>query len=212
MSRRQMELSLLFTTRIGFYARLDWVELHHAVFEIPGTDAVSVPGRDFREADLPAVRALYDVYTAPFDRVTVRDEAYWRGQLRYAGDPDETFRLIERDGEIIAYARCLEVMPHTRAMEFARGPNAADALADLLLALAPVDQKLVAARPPDTELARALARRGAALDGNHGGQMWRVLDRPRLLRVAGADASITDASLLAEICGGDGVYWESDRF
>src|SRR5262249_52107429 len=143
------------------------------------------------------VRALYEAYTERLSGPTVRDERYWRGQLRTAGTPEEDFRVVERAGRIVAYARAANFGGRARVLEYARAPDAASALADLLIA-----QPAAAKAPPvraarDGELALELEHRGFELKAIPDvSAMWRALD---------------DRSL-SEIEADPPTYWPSDRF
>jgi predicted N-acetyltransferase YhbS len=215
MQRRGMALSLLFTGRISFYERLDWVQLPFAGWSLRRSGSLDLPMRRFELArDLAPVRDLYEAYTAERPLCTERDDAYWRGQLRYAGATGENFQLALRDGVPVAYARAIELFGTHRGMEYARAPGAATELAALLVSLAPEEGALVLDRTHDPELAAELGRLAGRLDAielpDH---MWRVLDRPRLLALARLPAKTSDAELLrALVCDERGVYWTSDRF
>ena len=112
-----------------------------------------------RPDDLARVAALYDAYTEPLSGPTVRDARYWAGQLRTAGTPDEDFRVAERDGEIVAYARAAAFGGRVRVLEYARAADGASALARLLAALTPAEHRLPVPLVRDAELGDAL--RGA---------------------------------------------------
>jgi len=214
MHGRGMVLSLLFTGRVGFYQRLDWVQiLHPLLVARRRTDRAPTAGRAFRERDLPAVQAIYAAYSGPRDGATLRDEAYWRAQLRFAGQPDEHFRVLERDGRIVAYARRIRFVTLARIIEHGCMRGAEGELADLLLGMAPVDAPLFLPHC-DAVLEAAIRTRAAACDRiEFPDQMWRVLDRPRLQDLAEVDDAVDDASLLARLVAGpDCVYWPSDRF
>lgn len=214
MERRGMALSLLFAARIGFYARLGWSAIPYPVWSIHRGSAEPAPGRPLCDADQPAVRRLYDAYCASIDLTSIRDGAYWAGQLAYAGNPDEAFRVAERAGRVVAYARRIEFFKLARAMEYARADGAEGELAGLLLELAPRDGALLAPRAPDPELAAALARAGARVDEvRFPDAMWRVLDRPRLLTLADLGERASDEEILRELVDRESaLYWTSDRF
>jgi predicted N-acetyltransferase YhbS len=219
MRGREMVISLLFSDRRSFYGRLGWLPIAQPRLAIhaPAVDAappLSVHMRPVRPEDLPAVYALYDDYASRLEAATVRDEVYWRGQLRYAGAPSECFRVAERDGAVVAYARSVVLSGVTLAMEYARRADAADALAALLVALAPGSGALVAPRAPDPELDRALARRAARTDPlEDPSTLWRVLDRVTLCELAGLPDTTSDARLLEDLVGQPAaLYWPSDRF
>src|SRR5512143_3237845 len=90
MDEHEFDLSLLFATRLVFYGRHGWQShVRHLVFIEPGSGPATTRYDIalFRDRDLDAVMRIYDAYTAPLSGPTVRDHAYWRGQLRYAGNP-----------------------------------------------------------------------------------------------------------------------------
>jgi predicted N-acetyltransferase YhbS len=214
MVARGAVLSLLFTGRRGFYERLGWVQVPHALLAVRrGAGPSPAVGRPFSPADLPRVRDLYEAYSGARDGTTVRDAAYWRGQLRFAGNPDEHFAVLEEGGEIVAYARRIAFFGLARVMEHGCSPGAEAALASLLLALAPPDGALHLPRC-DAALEAALVGRGAACDVvRFPDQMWRVIDGPRARALAGLPAAAADGEVVrALVSGPDAVFWPSDRF
>ena len=215
MHNREMALSLLFTSRVSFYERLDWVQVPYRVWAFTEPSrSKGFAGRAMQQKDLPRLMDLYASYTAGMDGVTVRDEAYWRGQLRFAGNPEEDFRVLEREGEPVAYARSILFEGVTRIMEFARAEDAAEELARLLASMAPATETLFIPDAGDPELLTAARQYfGECRPVEGSDQMWRVLDRNRLgaLMEAGPDSS--DRTLLAQIVGADRyLFWPSDRF
>ncbi len=217
MQRRGMAISLLFTGNalIPFYERLGWVQISLRQFILRPVEASpGIPTRALRPDDLPRVREIYDHYTAGLGGCTLRDERYWSGQLRYAGAPDESFRVALRDEKVVAYARVSQLFGASVALEYARARSGAAELAELLLEAASEHGELVVPLVPDAELGHALKRRGAhpGPSENSSG-LWRVLDRPQLLELAGMPESAGDATLLNVLVGAPStVYWMSDRF
>jgi predicted N-acetyltransferase YhbS len=219
MQRRGMALSLLFTGLRGFYERLGFVPvarrrwlLHRA-----GDDTGPPAGtrfRDFTPDDLPAVRRIYEEYSGTFECSTVRDASYWRGQLGYAGNPSEIFRLAECDRRIVAYARVIEMNGAQAATEFARSPDAPGQLAALLAGLIPADAALICSSAPDAELEHGLESLGVRLqDCCDSESLWRVLDRGVVTRLAGLPKGSGDPELLEALVGSPrALYWPSDRF
>jgi predicted N-acetyltransferase YhbS len=203
MERRGMLLSLLFTGRISFYERLGWVQVPYPAWAIHSDGLQEVEQRDFTDDDLPAVKRLYEAYSGELEGVTVRDDGYWRAQLRYAGNPGEAFRVAERDGVLVAH----------QVMEYARAPGAAAELAALLIDLAPRDAALLLPRTPDRDLELELRGLASGLDAIElPERMWRVLDRTRLLDLAGRTDG-DDVDLLRGLVGTEqAIYWTSDRF
>jgi predicted acetyltransferase len=215
MQERGMALSLLFTSRVSFYERLDWVQVPYRVWACRQARPLGDPSqRSMRRTDLPCLMDLYASYTSGMDGVTVRDEAYWRGQLRFAGNPEEDFRVMEREGEPVAYARSILLEGRTRIMEFARAEDAAEELARLLASMAPAGETLFIPDAGDPELLAATRQYFAECRPVEGSdQMWRVLDRPRLEALMDARPDRSDRTLLAQIVGADRyLFWPSDRF
>ncbi|MEX2206191.1 MAG: GNAT family N-acetyltransferase [Myxococcota bacterium] len=219
MRERGMALSLLFTGRFSFYEPLGFQQMSTRLFKLAPGAPLAPPDdgtilRAFEPADLERVRALYDVYTEPLSGPTVRDARYWAGQLRTAGTPHEDFRVAERGGALLAYARAASFSGRTRVLEYARSAGGAGALARLLAAHRPAEHRLPVPLVRDAELGDAL--RGFGLDsapGEDPSPMWLVLDRPALARIAGASESTSDRALLESLVGGPLVtYWPSDRF
>ena len=127
----------------------------------------------------------------------MRDARYWRGQLRTAGTPGEDFRVAERGGAIAAYARAAHFAGRVRVLEYARRPDGADALADLLTAQTAAPQSLPIPDARDPELARALEARGFELSPvGDSSAMWRVLDASALARIANLPPTTADPELL----------------
>ena len=176
--------------------------------ELP-TDARA---RDFEPADLDAIAGLYEAYASGLPGTTVRDAAYWEGQLAYAGSPEADFRIVLRDERPVAYARRV-ILGAPLAMEFAHEPGAEDAGAALLIELCPDDRAMLMRLPAGTEIENALRARGASLDRvDDPTFMWRILDGPALARRTGLPES-NDATLLDELIRKPPAhYWVSDRF
>ncbi len=218
MRERGLVLGLLFAVLWDFYSRLGWVQIPARQLALhrqpePAAAPPDVALRAFRADDLAQVQALYERYTSDFEGTTIRDADYWRGQLRYAGSPGEDFRVAERDGRIVAYARTA-VVQVPMALEFAHEPSCGNALASLLLGLCPDEGALLMRLPPGTELEGELAARAAALDRvDDPTLMWRVLDGGALAQLVGRPAASDERELLAELIEKPPAhYWVSDRF
>ena len=217
MRERGLPLALLFGVW-GGYTRLGWVRIPARQLALHGDGSrgalrEGAVVRDFAEGDLGQVQALYEAYSTRFEGTTLRDDGYWRGQLRYAGAPGEDFRVALAGDALVAYARRVDLATPV-AMEFAHAPGHADMLAALLLELCPRDAALIVRLPPDTELERALAAHAARIDRvDDPTLMWRVLDRAALATLAELSASSSDAELLdALIARPPAHFWISDRF
>lgn len=215
MEGRGNALSLLFTARISFYERLGWVQMVRPTWTLTRTPATrSSASRPFALPDLGRIERIYDYYNLRANTSAVRDRRYWRAQLGYAGNPDEDFRVVERDGEIVAYARGIDFFGIPRIMEHGCAPDGRDELARLMCEFTPITGALLAHRTDDAALADALTTTGVSVQASEwGDNMWRVIDRPRLLALARLPDRVTDAELLNHLVGGDSaVYWSSDRF
>jgi predicted N-acetyltransferase YhbS len=217
MCRRGMEISLLFSTIVDLYGPLGWLSVPQKRVSFHRNTAPTGAGRErsYRAGDREGVERLYVAYSESLETSTVRDGTYWDGQLRYAGNPDEEFRVAERDGSVVAYARRVRLYGQDVVMEYAREPEATEELAGILAGLAASDRPLVLSWADDAELFGALRRYADRLDPfDDPSLMWRVLDRPRLAALLGAvepDAS-DETILCALLSPPHTLYWLSDRF
>jgi predicted N-acetyltransferase YhbS len=213
------DASLLFASKLYFYARHGWrSHLRYLSFVEPGGPApVAAAAMPFDPArDLDQVAAVYAAHSAPIPGATVRDRAYWRGQLRYAGNPDERFVVARRGGVVIAYARATALYDFNTVIEHGclRGEEAA--LADLLCALhVGAATGTLAQLAPGDALREVLAARGLTVRAvEDQSWMWRVIDAEALaarLKIPVAAARRDD--LFAELLpAGRSRYWLSDRF
>ena len=218
MRDRGHALSLLFTGRTTFYERLDWVQIPRPTWTLTRTPSGPAPvatSRRFELGDLARIERIYDDYNLHTDTTVTRDRRYWISQLGYAGEPDEDFRVVERDGQIVAYARRIRFFGIPRITEHGCAPDACAELAQLLHELTPETGALLAQRTGVPELAQALqSRPGLSAEATQWGDtMWRVIDRARLQSLSGLPATAADADLLRTLVGDDrAVFWPSDRF
>lgn len=217
MRAREMAISLLFAAPVApLYERLGWRRIPAPLLRLSrsGPSDSPEPGRDFQPADLERVTALYDAFTAPLSGPTLRDARYWRGQLRTAGTPNETFRLAHRGRELAAYVRSAAFNGRLRVLEYARAPDAPDSLAALLASAIPAAHPLYVPFVRDPELAAALESRGVAIAlAADPSPLWRVLDRAVLADTADLPPSASDADLLHSLIERPpATYWPSDRF
>ena len=215
MQSRGMVISLLFTSRISFYERLGWIQIPYPVWACRDPRLFNAIGqRPMQIDDLSGVMDLYRGYSRKLDGTTERDEVYWRGQLHVAGNPGEDFRVLERNGEVVAYARAISFEGIRRVIEFARADDAALELSHLLAFMAPPDEALFVPDADDPELQAACRDSfGDCHRVEFPDQMWRVLDRERLESLASAPANSSDRALLEAIVGHErSLFWLSDRF
>ena len=240
MRERGMELSLLFAARHAFYTRLGWTLWPRQRPLWFATDALATPGAalgiDVFDAarDLDAVMALHARYSGSRRGTTVRDRAFWLGNLAFAGNPTEEFS-VARDaaGRILAYARASLFEGLCAILEVGReeSPEAAGALADLVLrnmgpraadpfaaragkTSAEFRRMLLAPAHDDAGLDVALAARGVtAKEFEEKGSMLRVVDAAALARRFGAPAAESPESLLRRVLPPERlVCWPADRF
>jgi predicted N-acetyltransferase YhbS len=215
MKARGHALSLLFTARVSFYERLDWLLIMRPIWTLTRSgDLAPAASRPFTKFDLERIERIYDYYNLRANGSAVRDRRYWLAQLGYAGNPEEDFRVLERDGKIVAYARRINFFGIPRIIEHGCAPDGRDELARLLCEFTPNSGSLLVHRTEDPALAEALRKTGITVHPSEwGDNMWRVIDRPRLLALARLSEDVTDIELLENLVGGDSaVYWASDRF
>lgn len=222
MPRHGFELSLLFATRLEFYARLGWQSHQRQwAYIVPGAPSAAAGAtiEPFQLADLDEVRDLYDGVYATTAGTTVRDVAYWQGQLHTAGQLDEDFLVTRQAGRIVAYARGTRLYGLYVMTEHACLPGHAAALAGLVLRLASVEAAgeagIATQLGTAPEVLACLRAQGAVcqmVDDYF--WMWRVVDAAALARKLSLSlAEMEDPALLHRILPPDGsVYWLSDRF
>jgi len=221
MEREQFDLSLLFATRLELYGALGWrSHARHLSFIQPGGGALSGAYRlePFDAArDLAAVTALYDTHCRAVTGTTVRDLAYWIGQLAYAGNPHEHFLLARHGDEAVAYARATALYGFNVITEHAALEGHEAALADLVCHLH------AASTLPGTlcQLAcepgfeATLEPRGLEVQTVEDAfWMWRVVNAEQVaakLRIA--PEATTAPDFFPRLLPPDrSVYWLSDRF
>lgn len=231
MRRRRMPLSLLFAARIPFYERLGWRHFPHTVWvlrwpesarakrvidsgeagEGAGDSTLSV--RDYAPDDRASVTGMYAAFNAHRCGTTARDAAYWDGQLVFAGNPDEVFRVAEVEGRVVAYARGVVFDGLDRIIEYAARPGHEPALAAVLARFArAADAPLFVTAIDDPALRDALASSGATRDDiAFPAQMWRIEDRAGLEACVADAGSLNDEELLRAVVE-PAVFWPSDRF
>jgi len=241
MRARGLELSVLFASRHSFYARLGWQLRPRERALWLREEATSAPDPALRierfdpARDLAAACALHAAHSGALAGTWVRDAAFFRAQLAFAGNPDEDF-LLARDagGGLLAYARAAALEGVLLATELARRPEpgAAEALAELVLALlaprepdplaspdrpsAALRRLVVAPCLRDPALDDALARRGVARRPfSSRDAMLRVVDADGLARRTATPRAPgeDDAAWLARAFPPERlVLWPADRF
>jgi len=222
MREHGFDLSLLFATRIPFYGRLGWQSHPRQLTFIEGAQGAAPDDyevRTFAYADLPAVVSIYDEYNAHRDGTTVRDDAYWDGQLRYAGNPDEDFLVATDGGRVVAYARGTKLYDFYVVMEHGCLSGYEKALTQLVCtfhfgaasALPGTITHLSIAPAVQSELTRIGLRLQSVEDVFW---MWRVVAAEQLAGKLGFEpAEIEREDLFFRLLPpGQSVYWTSDRF
>jgi len=218
MQAHGFEVSLLFAELVDFYGRLGWqcVQRYLSFIE-PATAADTLPADSFvPDRDLDGVTAVYAAHSGPIIGATVRDRAYWTGQLGYAGNPDERFVVARNGGGVVAYARATTLYEFNCLIEHGCLPGAEPALADLVAALhCGAATGSLAQLVPSAQIDAPLNARGLAVRSvEDRSWMWRVIDAERLaatLRVP--EAAVRQEGFFAEIFPAERTrYWLSDRF
>lgn len=219
MQEHGFDVSLLFASRLDFYARLGW-QSHprYLSFIDPGAAAA---GRTVAEPfdaarDLDAIRAIYAVHGGASAGATIRDAAYWAGQLRYAGNPDERFAVARRGGQVVAYARATALYDVNVLIEHGCAPGEESALADLVCHLhAGAATGTLAQLMPSDALDAPLRERGLSVQAveDHS-WMWRVINPSQLATTLHVpETAVHQPGFFAEILpAARSRYWLSDRF
>lgn len=222
MDEHEFDLSLLFATRLVFYGRHGWQShVRHLVFIEPAAVASTGPYDIVRfvDADLDAVMQIYDDYTTGLSGSTVRDQRYWLGQLRYAGNPHEDFLVARDNDEIVAYARGTSLYDFYVIMEHACLPGYEDALAHLICRLHTTE----AAALPGTITQLAIAPAVQAHLRSRGLNLRSVEDMFWMWRIISPQRLATKLGVSTSALAGDDVYyrllppersvfWIADRF
>lgn len=240
LTKRGMELSLLFTTRHSFYEQFGWhvYKSHRTVLRwsdrfTSGNSNSAIQIESLRpESDMPAVREVHRAYSSGRTGTTVRDDALWRATLDLAGNPSEEFNVARVDGAIVAYVRAALLNDVFQVTELGRSDRGAEALAALVVdlmrertpdPLAPAGKSSRELRSfailptfDDIPLTIALEERGVASHPlEDPGTMLRCLDPDALARRLNASCLPGEEAheFLGRILPPDGlVCWPADRF
>ncbi len=219
MPRRGFELSLLFATRLAFYGRLGWQAHPREWVYIHATeDAAAEKRYDLRPfvgTDLPAIADVYDSYCAGLVGTTLRDPAYWRGQLHTAGNLTEDFVVACAADEIVAYARATRLYDLYVMTEHAARPGHEMAVAELSRHLLTGESGMatqLGVAPAVVARLEAAGHRCERVEDVF--WMWLVLDAEALsARLGLTPQEIEAPSFFARILPpGGSVYWIADRF
>ena len=222
MEEHAFDLSLLFATRLPFYGRLGWMShIRHLMF----IDAVRVPAEGsyalapFAPADLDAIMGIYERYNAAFAGPTVRDQGYWHGQLRYAGNPREDFLVARAGSEIVAYARGTPLYDFYVVMEHGHLPGHEAALVELICRLHSTEAAATPGTIAQLAVAPAVQERLRARGLNlHTVEdvfwMWRIISPARLAAKLGvSEAELDTEDVFHRLLPPErSIYWMADRF
>lgn len=250
MAREGFDLSLLFAERLGFYARFGYLSVERLFTVLSASPGAALaPQRDryhiepfVAARDLAQVSRIYGRYSGRFDSTIVRSASYWRGNLLYAGNPDEYFVVARAakpgraDAE--AYARAISFYGFPMVMEFGYLPDCTAAALALFGHLHDVAPQLLAAHAPgfsasatpaqpgaahaaglvshtahDPELERHLRQAGFIL-AHHKDvfYMWRVVDAARLGRRLALAPAAATARMVELMGPPRALFWTADRF
>lgn len=220
MHAQRFDASLLFATRLEFYARFGWHSLPRVLSFIARGDTTGggVAEPFAPDRDLDQVMAIYDEYSGASGAVR-RDPAYWRGQLRYAGNPDERFVVARRGGAVVAYARSAALYDLHVVIEHGCRAGETAALAALIADLHHTDPEqhpgTLAQLVPDAALDAALRARGLeARAVEDRTWMWRPIVAEQLAARLGVPVAAVHAEdFFAGLFPADtSRYWMADRF
>lgn len=141
MAREGFEVSLLFADRLTFYNQFGWREIERKLSLLAGAASINAPDRfaidSFESArDLGEIAAIHRGYSGRFNVTAVRDDAAWRGNLKFAGNQplhpgegSEEYFVVCRDGaRIAAYARVTRLYGVSMVMEYGYDNGAVDAM------------------------------------------------------------------------------------
>jgi hypothetical protein len=131
----RFEMSLLFASHTGFYARFGWRPVNRTFTPLTGAQTIAcTDGFDISlfelERDLDAVAAIHESYSGLYSFTVARDEAHWRASLSFAGSPGEHFAVCRLGASIVAYARAIwfHGVPMVMEYGYARGPDGRPAM------------------------------------------------------------------------------------
>jgi len=247
MEREGFEVSLLFAERLDFYARFGWRPVTRQFTALADTPAMRTSA-EFRLArfdearDQKEVAALHRGYSGRFDACALRDEAGWRGNLRYAGNPGEYFVVCRGlDGTLGAYVRAMTFHGFPMIMEYGYAAGAADAMLALVRhigeaasgaapslvlsdgerdtsplrnsASPPAPALLVTHSAHDPALEEQM-REAGAFPMHHPDNffMWRVVAPRKLAKRLGLAGDETEEALFEMLQAPGALYWTADRF
>ena len=247
MEQEGFEVSLLFAERLEFYARFGWRPVTRQFSALADTSTIRILDEwrlmHFDPAhDLEQIAALHRSYSGRFDGTVIRDDAAWRGNLAYAGNPGEYFVTCRRTGSdaIVAYARAILFHGFPMVMEYGYAPNAHPAMLAVFRHLgeaasgaglsdtveggdpsmprnpttAPSGMTLLVTHTAhDPELEQRLREAGVFLMHHPDNFfMWRAIAPHKLSKRLGIPAENVEAKLLSSLQSPGALYWTADRF
>ncbi len=240
ISRRGMELALLFTARNSFYEQHGWkaYKRHRTVLRLSDRSATAASDTAISvepfvpSTDMAAVCEIHRAYSSPRTGTSVRDPVSWDASLVLAGNPDEEFNVARVGGVIVAYIRAALLDDVFQVTELGRSDRGAEGLATLALDLMRERQPDLLAPPgkssrelrsfailpsfDDVPLTVVLEQRGVASHPlEDPSTMLRCLDPDALARRIGASRLPAEGAqdFLGRILPPDGlVFWPADRF
>jgi len=114
-------LAMLFTRIPPFFQNLGFHIVERNEFFIqPVAEAPRGRIEAFdKERDLDQIMELYDRFSAGRTGNLVRHRDYWLGQLHFSREDPQKFRVLYRQGKIVAYVRAAAVEKTLRLMEYA---------------------------------------------------------------------------------------------
>lgn len=237
------EVSLLFTDLIEFYERFGWKPVNRTFTALMGAENLLVDrrievglfdqGRDYDE-----VREIHASYSN-FDACETRNDARWRANLKYAGNPDEHF-VVARDtsGSVGAYARSILLQGYPILMEYGYRRDRFDSILSVVLHLGRVvsgidpeneaelhgrgilrssqaltSGMLVAHTRHDPGFERQLQSSGCYLmHHEEHNYMWRLISAARFAARFNLDPSAAEERLYDLVGSPSALFWTADRF
>ncbi|HEX7409121.1 MAG TPA: GNAT family N-acetyltransferase [Candidatus Binatia bacterium] len=222
MDAHGFDLSLLFALRLLFYSRHGWrAHVRHLLFidpaDVGGSGSYAIT--PFTPSDLATVMDVYETSSAAFSGPTVRDPAYWHGQLCFAGNPDEDFLVARASDRIVAYMRGTPLYDFYQIIEHACLPGHEDALTQLVCCLHGTKARTLPGTITQLAIAptvrQQLQERGLAVRTVEDVfWMWQIISPERVaVKLGMQPADLAAEDLLFRLLPPEqSVYWIADRF
>jgi hypothetical protein len=246
----KFDLSMLFAERTDFYARFGWRCVSRLFSAIADAAAIKIdhphdlddvelapfdPSRDLGE-----VAAIHRAYSGARNFTVIRNEAEWRANLRFAGNPDEHFVVCRRGNVIAAYARAIWFHGIPMVMEFGyAGEEAVEAALALfrhlgeaaagkpssfsrdltggrsaLILNGGAPTSLLVTHTAHDPLFESRARAAGATIFHHEDKLflWSVVAPERLAEHLSVPSDSVEQRLFAMLAEPASLYWTADRF